>query len=91
MAAVEVEEIQGGGLQTAKDLFSGAVGGVAQVLIGKCCSSARDTSNLHRVLAGSAPIAGCSILTNPSFKRWELRKALHCVASDIGSRCDTPL
>ncbi|KID62473.1 mitochondrial carnitine/acylcarnitine carrier protein, partial [Metarhizium hybridum] len=33
MAAVEVEEMQGGGLQTAKDLFSGAVGGVAQVLI----------------------------------------------------------
>jgi solute carrier family 25 (mitochondrial carnitine/acylcarnitine transporter), member 20/29 len=27
---------QGGALQTAKDLFAGAVGGVAQVLIGKC-------------------------------------------------------
>lgn len=40
MAAVEVEEMQGGGLQTAKDLFSGAVGGVAQVLIGKCLSEA---------------------------------------------------
>ncbi|OAA49623.1 mitochondrial carnitine/acylcarnitine carrier protein [Metarhizium rileyi] len=35
MAAVEVEELQGGGLQTVKDLFSGAVGGVAQVLIGQ--------------------------------------------------------
>ncbi|KHO01017.1 mitochondrial carrier protein (Ymc1) [Metarhizium album ARSEF 1941] len=35
MAAVEVEELQGRGLQTAKDLFSGAVGGIAQVLIGQ--------------------------------------------------------
>lgn len=34
MAAVELEQQQGGGLQTAKDLFSGAVGGIAQVLIG---------------------------------------------------------
>lgn len=30
----EFEKPQGGGLQTAKDLFSGAVGGIAQVLIG---------------------------------------------------------
>ena len=28
------DAIEGSGLQTAKDLFSGAVGGVAQVLIG---------------------------------------------------------
>jgi hypothetical protein len=28
----------GGALQTAKDLFAGAVGGVAQVLIGECFS-----------------------------------------------------
>lgn len=34
MAEVELEQQQGGGLQTAKDLFSGAVGGIAQVLIG---------------------------------------------------------
>jgi hypothetical protein len=34
MAAAEVEQHQGGGLQTAKDLFSGAVGGIAQVMIG---------------------------------------------------------
>lgn len=32
----EFETPQGGGLQTAKDLFSGAVGGIAQVLIGTC-------------------------------------------------------
>lgn len=31
--AVEQEK-QGGSLQTAKDLFAGAVGGVAQVLVG---------------------------------------------------------
>ncbi|PNP44590.1 hypothetical protein TGAMA5MH_03720 [Trichoderma gamsii] len=35
MAEVELEQQQGGGLQTAKDLFSGAVGGIAQVLIGQ--------------------------------------------------------
>ncbi len=34
MAAAEIEQHQGGALQTAKDLFSGAVGGIAQVLIG---------------------------------------------------------
>ena len=27
----------GGAVQTAKDLFSGAAGGIAQVLIGMCC------------------------------------------------------
>lgn len=33
---IDLEEPQqGGALQTAKDLFSGAVGGVAQVLIGE--------------------------------------------------------
>ncbi|KAL2210827.1 mitochondrial carrier [Sarocladium strictum] len=31
----EFEQPSGGGLQTAKDLFSGAVGGIAQVLIGQ--------------------------------------------------------
>lgn len=31
---LEVEQAQGGGLQTAKDLFSGAMGGIAQVMIG---------------------------------------------------------
>jgi hypothetical protein len=31
----EFEQPSGGGLQTAKDLFSGAVGGIAQVLIGE--------------------------------------------------------
>ncbi|KAG6014080.1 hypothetical protein E4U43_006954 [Claviceps pusilla] len=35
MAAVEIEEMQGDGLQTARDLFSGAMGGIAQVLIGQ--------------------------------------------------------
>ncbi|KAL6820726.1 mitochondrial carrier domain-containing protein [Trichoderma camerunense] len=35
MAAAEIEQHQGGALQTAKDLFSGAVGGIAQVLIGQ--------------------------------------------------------
>ncbi|KAH6605966.1 solute carrier family 25 [Trichoderma cornu-damae] len=35
MAAAEVEQYQGGALQTAKDLFSGAAGGIAQVLIGQ--------------------------------------------------------
>lgn len=34
MEALEAEPQQGGALQTAKDLFSGAVGGVAQVMIG---------------------------------------------------------
>ncbi|ORY67229.1 mitochondrial carrier domain-containing protein [Pseudomassariella vexata] len=34
-AAVDAVEIQGGAKQTAKDLFSGAVGGIAQVLIGQ--------------------------------------------------------
>jgi hypothetical protein len=34
MASAEIEQPQGGALQTAKDLFSGAVGGIAQVLIG---------------------------------------------------------
>lgn len=35
MEVEEIERHQGGGaLQTAKDLFAGAVGGVAQVLIG---------------------------------------------------------
>jgi solute carrier family 25 (mitochondrial carnitine/acylcarnitine transporter), member 20/29 len=33
-AAMDVEA-HGGALQTAKDLFAGAAGGVAQVLIGK--------------------------------------------------------
>ncbi|KAH7157119.1 mitochondrial carrier domain-containing protein [Dactylonectria macrodidyma] len=33
--AIEVEAPQAGGLETAKDLFSGAVGGIAQVLIGQ--------------------------------------------------------
>ena len=33
-AAADVEEHGGAGLQTAKDLFAGAVGGVAQVLLG---------------------------------------------------------
>ena len=33
-AAIEMEAQGGGGLQTAKDLFSGAVGGIAQVVIG---------------------------------------------------------
>lgn len=32
--AIEVEAAQAGGLETAKDLLSGAVGGIAQVLIG---------------------------------------------------------
>ena len=31
---VDIDPPEGGALQTAKDLFSGAVGGVAQVLIG---------------------------------------------------------
>ncbi|KAL7910888.1 mitochondrial carrier domain-containing protein [Trichoderma velutinum] len=35
MASAEIEQHQGGALQTAKDLFSGAVGGIAQVLIGQ--------------------------------------------------------
>ncbi|QPH10285.1 hypothetical protein C2857_001525 [Epichloe festucae Fl1] len=35
MAAAEIEEMQGDGLQTAKDLFSGAMGGIAQVVIGQ--------------------------------------------------------
>lgn len=35
MAAAEIAEIQGDSLQTAKDLFSGAMGGIAQVLIGQ--------------------------------------------------------
>ncbi|KAK2590830.1 carrier protein ymc1 [Conoideocrella luteorostrata] len=35
MAAAEVEDIQADSLQTAKDLFSGAMGGIAQVLIGQ--------------------------------------------------------
>jgi solute carrier family 25 (mitochondrial carnitine/acylcarnitine transporter), member 20/29 len=30
-----VQTPEGGALQTAKDLFAGAVGGVAQVLVGK--------------------------------------------------------
>jgi len=33
-ATIEIEAQGGAGLQTAKDLFSGAVGGIAQVLIG---------------------------------------------------------
>lgn len=33
-AAVDIPQ-QGGALQTAKDLFAGAVGGVAQVLLGE--------------------------------------------------------
>jgi hypothetical protein len=32
---VKAEELQGGWARTAKDLTSGAAGGVAQVLIGK--------------------------------------------------------
>ncbi|GAO18618.1 uncharacterized protein UV8b_05442 [Ustilaginoidea virens] len=35
MATVEMEVLEGGTLQTAKDLFSGAMGGIAQVLIGQ--------------------------------------------------------
>ncbi|GAB0134636.1 hypothetical protein EsDP_00002998 [Epichloe bromicola] len=35
MGAAEIEEMQGDGLQTAKDLFSGAMGGIAQVIIGQ--------------------------------------------------------
>lgn len=38
-AAVDIEAQSGGALQTAKDLFSGAAGGIAQVLIGKCTRS----------------------------------------------------
>lgn len=34
-ADIESHDGQNAGLQTAKDLFSGAVGGIAQVLIGK--------------------------------------------------------
>ncbi|KAK3689625.1 mitochondrial carrier domain-containing protein [Podospora appendiculata] len=34
-SAADIEAHGGGGLQTAKDLFSGAVGGIAQVLIGQ--------------------------------------------------------
>jgi solute carrier family 25 carnitine/acylcarnitine transporter 20/29 len=34
-AAEQMEVANGGGLQTAKDLFSGAAGGIAQVLIGQ--------------------------------------------------------
>lgn len=33
-ADLESHAQEGGALQTAKDLFSGAVGGIAQVLIG---------------------------------------------------------
>lgn len=40
-AAADIEE-RGGVSQTAKDLFSGAAGGIAQVLIGKS-----DTICLH--------------------------------------------
>ena len=47
--AEEIEATQGGALQTAKDLFSGAVGGVAQVLIGKCRLSLRSASAVVRV------------------------------------------
>lgn len=36
MSAPEIE--QGGALQTAKDLFSGAVGGIVQVLVGRLYS-----------------------------------------------------
>lgn len=32
---VDIDPPEGGGMQTAKDLFSGAMGGIAQVLIGK--------------------------------------------------------
>ncbi|KAG6056925.1 hypothetical protein E4U17_001847 [Claviceps sp. LM77 group G4] len=35
MEAVAVEEMQGDGLQTTRDLFSGAMGGIAQVVIGQ--------------------------------------------------------
>ncbi|PNY29806.1 Carrier protein YMC1, mitochondrial [Tolypocladium capitatum] len=50
----EVEPDQGGALQTAKDLFAGAVGGVAQVLIGM--DSPLDVSPLRSAggLAASA-------------------------------------
>ena len=37
-AAADIEEHSGAGVQTAKDLFAGAVGGVAQVLLGKLTS-----------------------------------------------------
>jgi solute carrier family 25 carnitine/acylcarnitine transporter 20/29 len=35
--AHELEAPQGGAVETAKDLFAGAVGGIAQVLVGKLC------------------------------------------------------
>lgn len=34
--SADLEAQQGGAAQTAKDLFSGAVGGIAQVLVGMC-------------------------------------------------------
>ena len=55
----EFEKPTGGALQTAKDLFSGAVGGIAQVLIGKlhCPQPAR-----HGPVAFVAEFGRCSRL-----------------------------
>lgn len=47
--SADLEAQQGGAAQTAKDLFSGAVGGIAQVLVGMY------STLIHLVWKGSEP------------------------------------
>lgn len=62
---IDVEAPQGGAKQTAKDLFSGAVGGIAQVLIGKKHISLNDAKsagfgNMAMVILQFLPSVVCN-------------------------------
>jgi hypothetical protein len=64
MAAVEEEA--GGAVQAFKDLFAGAAGGVAQVLLGPFLLSTSSRS-LRRYVLSHVPCDSCCIATSFTF------------------------
>lgn len=64
---VEDPPHQSGALQTAKDLFAGAVGGVAQVLLGEFCfisCFARLLKDEHGLPATACTVGGIGYVTS---------------------------
>ena len=67
-AAAELDE--GGAVRTLKDLFAGAAGGIAQVLLGKllgfvllfalCISTTSTSSHVHREWGNVAQLPCCT-------------------------------